>query len=164
MCLVVWGASTCAWLAQRSGPRVLYMDAWEDPFHLARAEDFLRRAFRAEVDEPADVDWFVMASHGKLSITRLKRARRTHPLTSEPHFDRLNYVTVFGGRWDVPLRPVVIASGALAAILFLSPRVRSWWRVRHNRCVRCGYSLVGLHDPRCPECGTQFSARNCLHR
>ncbi len=160
VCLVVWGLSAWAWFAQRDGPKVLYMDAWQDPFRLARAEDFFPKDFRAEVDEPADVDWFVMSAQGKLSITRLKRARRTNAVISEPHLDRLNYVRVFGGRWDVPLKPVAIASGALAAILFLSPRVRSWWRVRHNRCVRCGYCLAGLSDPRCPECGTHFSARH----
>jgi hypothetical protein len=27
------------------------------------------------------------------------------------------------------------------------------------RCVRCGYSLRGLTEPRCPECGTPFGVR-----
>lgn len=26
-----------------------------------------------------------------------------------------------------------------------------------NRCVRCGYLLCGLTEPRCPECGTPFN-------
>ena len=26
------------------------------------------------------------------------------------------------------------------------------------RCVKCGYSLRGLTEPRCPECGTEFTA------
>lgn len=25
---------------------------------------------------------------------------------------------------------------------------------RSMRCLKCGYSLRGLHEPRCPECGT----------
>ena len=27
------------------------------------------------------------------------------------------------------------------------------WRYRANRCMQCGYSLVGIGDHRCPECG-----------
>jgi hypothetical protein len=30
-------------------------------------------------------------------------------------------------------------------------------RRRGQRCVACGYSLTGLADPRCPECGTPVS-------
>jgi hypothetical protein len=29
-------------------------------------------------------------------------------------------------------------------------------------CVRCGYSLYGLDEPRCPECGTAFDPRLML--
>ncbi len=27
---------------------------------------------------------------------------------------------------------------------------------RRNECVQCGYSLRGLTEPRCPECGMAF--------
>jgi hypothetical protein len=33
----------------------------------------------------------------------------------------------------------------------MRPRYRSPWE-----CQVCGYTLYGLHDPRCPECGTAF--------
>ncbi len=29
-------------------------------------------------------------------------------------------------------------------------------RCRRNRCVHCGYSLIGLPGPRCPECGHEI--------
>ena len=29
-------------------------------------------------------------------------------------------------------------------------------RTRAGRCVRCGYLLTGLVNPRCPECGQGF--------
>lgn len=33
---------------------------------------------------------------------------------------------------------------------------KSFQRVAESRCVGCGYSLRGLREPRCPECGTEF--------
>jgi hypothetical protein len=33
---------------------------------------------------------------------------------------------------------------------------RSIRRAMPEFCVKCGYCLVGLKDPRCPECGTPF--------
>lgn len=37
-----------------------------------------------------------------------------------------------------------------------------WRRLRPRRpegcCAQCGYELVGLHNPRCPECGTDLRA------
>ncbi len=29
-------------------------------------------------------------------------------------------------------------------------------RAKPGRCYECGYLLVGLPEPRCPECGTPF--------
>ena len=31
-------------------------------------------------------------------------------------------------------------------------------------CPHCGYSLIGLRDLRCPECGTQFSIDELIRR
>jgi hypothetical protein len=43
----------------------------------------------------------------------------------------------------------------LSALVWLHNRYRPPLRAGH--CVRCGYDLRGLADPRCPECGTPFS-------
>lgn len=50
---------------------------------------------------------------------------------------------------------------AFVGIIFLnifSVAIRRWYWpiVVDYRCVRCGYLLVGLPEPRCPECGTPF--------
>ncbi len=36
---------------------------------------------------------------------------------------------------------------------------RNWQKLGHPLCANCGYDLVGLTDPRCPECGTPFDPR-----
>ncbi len=34
------------------------------------------------------------------------------------------------------------------------------WRCRNrNHCLACNYNLAGLTEPRCPECGIQFDAK-----
>jgi hypothetical protein len=35
-------------------------------------------------------------------------------------------------------------------------------RVRRGLCLHCGYSLQGLTEPRCPECGMPFAASDVV--
>jgi hypothetical protein len=42
---------------------------------------------------------------------------------------------------------------AWPALAFVRGPVRRWRRRREGRCTQCGYSLKGLPEPRCPECG-----------
>jgi hypothetical protein len=37
-------------------------------------------------------------------------------------------------------------------------RLRRDFRLAVGRCIRCGYTLDGLGEPRCPECGAPFNA------
>jgi len=79
----------------------------------------------------------------------------------------------FGGRihWSLPMSvpnkiPVYVTYIRLpvwlpVAVLMISPilwvRNKLWltrYRSRRNECVHCGYSLLHLPEPRCPECGT----------
>lgn len=82
-------------------------------------------------------------------------------------------VAAFGGRWAWNRNQPANAQ-ALAGITYV--RMPSWLpislmllaplryvfrgpvlerhRMRRNRCTMCGYSLKGLPEPRCPECGT----------
>jgi len=50
--------------------------------------------------------------------------------------------------------PVVLVGGvaaqAAAAVVALQD---------DRRCVKCGYFLIGLTEPRCPECGTEFDPK-----
>ena len=44
--------------------------------------------------------------------------------------------------------------GPEIVLLFLAVRLKH--REVKGVCVRCGYDLRGLPEPRCPECGTPF--------
>jgi hypothetical protein len=50
-------------------------------------------------------------------------------------------------------------------VVFFLPSVPLWWLDRRrwvvssSTCEHCGYSLIGLREPRCPECGQPFSIR-----
>lgn len=48
--------------------------------------------------------------------------------------------------------PVVVLLMYPAAAFVRGPFLR-WRRRRRGLCVRCGYDLTGLTEPRCPECG-----------
>ncbi len=58
---------------------------------------------------------------------------------------------------------VVLTVALTAAVLVWfvwSFGYRAGWRTARGappHCPRCGYSLVGLRQCRCPECGTEFS-------
>ena len=55
--------------------------------------------------------------------------------------------------------PFWLSTGALmlfAVIPVARGPLRRWWRIRHGRCVECGYDLRGTRSRRCPECGTRF--------
>jgi len=50
----------------------------------------------------------------------------------------------------------------IAALLLVYPTVvviRQRRRRRRNQCLKCGYNLTGLSEPRCPECGTPTGRR-----
>jgi hypothetical protein len=60
----------------------------------------------------------------------------------------------------------IVAVGAAAVVIIWLPSVHRLVRGRpvvgpdnlvRVTCPRCGYSLIGLRDLRCPECGTEFT-------
>lgn len=44
-----------------------------------------------------------------------------------------------------------------ATLWFLKRKIIQRYRRRRGLCLRCGYNLTGLPQPRCPECGTEFT-------
>ena len=57
-------------------------------------------------------------------------------------------------RWALVV--VSALSGCTAAYVFLASPIRSFVRQRRGQCLKCGYNLTGLTEPRCPECGNKW--------
>ncbi len=72
------------------------------------------------------------------------------------------YAGWFGRGGNVSVRAWV-GAGLAGAFLAVYPAVhffrviRLRRRLRDGLCLRCGYNLTGLPEPRCPECGTPIS-------
>jgi hypothetical protein len=93
-------------------------------------------------------------------------------MTSEHHRTRVRFVLLLPGPiilpllvwgvlaiWRVPLAgsPWWI----VAFVVAMGWLVRRGWNTAYaqahgDRCVGCGYLLIGLPQPRCPECGRDF--------
>ena len=62
-------------------------------------------------------------------------------------------------RDDLPrlLWHVAAWAAAALAMFYVAYRLGPVVRRLEGKCVRCGYMLRGLTEPRCPECGTAFN-------
>lgn len=58
------------------------------------------------------------------------------------------------GAWQTP----ALMAGVVLLIWVLLP-LRNRGVRRHDRCAQCGYSVEGLTQPACPECGNDLAAR-----
>lgn len=56
----------------------------------------------------------------------------------------------------IQLWPITLIGFVLCAYIGVLPLVRSRRRTARRLCLNCGYSLHGLTESRCPECGTPF--------
>ena len=53
----------------------------------------------------------------------------------------------------VPLWMPLLAFSIYPAVAFIRGPLRRRRRRKRGLCVKCGYNLTGLPEPRCPECG-----------
>lgn len=70
-------------------------------------------------------------------------------------------------QWYMYGKVSLVPLGALAftiLMFFLWRRAGRAVRRAEGRCERCGYSLQGLPEPRCPECGTPFTPSSAADR
>jgi hypothetical protein len=146
-------ASGALWVVSRGSGKILYCDRrLADEVHLLFIEAQPRFPTGPSISVYPDL--FVLANDGDLLIYRVA----VNVMTLPPDYPTLPppsplYTIMGSRRTTIPLLPtsivfLLIFMGALAA-----PLVRRTHRRRTNRCVHCGYSLVGNISGRCPECG-----------
>jgi hypothetical protein len=80
---------------------------------------------------------------------------------------------MFRGAEEILIGGVVCVGGAAAILVWVQAAHRfARRRPLHNtqdgaidlRCPSCGYRMVGLHESRCPECGTSYTLDELLAR
>ncbi len=65
----------------------------------------------------------------------------------------------------LPMEPFLWLAGALLLVSGGLLMLRGFWPPRQGHapyCAKCGYSLIGLDSPRCPECGTAISPKTTV--
>lgn len=67
----------------------------------------------------------------------------------------------FGTRIRFPVWVPLILFLTYPALASICRPLQTRRRRKRNRCVKCGYDLTGLPEPRCPECGATLVPSNC---
>lgn len=108
--------------------------------------------------------WQAAMVRGTLHVVHSEPlAQRQRITKSEKRFgpfyfkdNQIGMVHAWGG--GVPFwAPAVILLICPAAAMLAGP-LRRRKRRKRGQCLKCGYNLTGLPEPRCPECGTPFTA------
>ena len=58
----------------------------------------------------------------------------------------------------IPFGPLFFLFAAYPTLAFIRGPLRRYRRRKRGLCVKCGYNLTGLMEPRCPECGTKIKS------
>lgn len=82
------------------------------------------------------------------------KARRQLLGVSYNRYESLPNPPVFVDGWAVavPFWLLIVLLSAYPMSSFVRGPARKWRRRKRALCVRCGYNLTGLTEPRCPEC------------
>lgn len=65
-----------------------------------------------------------------------------------------NGLTLVRHRLAMPSYVAFTPAFVFPVLVVVRRPLRRWKRKRNGLCVKCGYNLSGVPEPRCPECGT----------
>ena len=133
-------ATAAVWLASHREPVVFHIpdtDQWEVGLAVLGG-----RCLGLCIDQTA-------ASHLAHSH-RSAWPRRSFHIKSLRHPIAGSWLSVGFPAW-LPL----LSFAAYPTLAFISGPLRRYRRRKRGLCVKCGYNLTGLPEPRCPECGEQ---------
>lgn len=99
---------------------------------------------------PVSLDWWVLAYRWDTVTLRPQTVERDKNRGRKATSHRLFWVA------RVHLWLLFVLFAAYPAIAFIRGPLRRYRRRSRGLCLRCGYSLRGLTEPRCPECSTDF--------
>jgi hypothetical protein len=145
---------------------VVAMASVKGRFHISRTQHL--DSVPRDTARTAAIGGVVLAS---LCVTEMLAAddpagftiRRVKPMFDEngrsPFFGDLRFVPLKNVGMTTLIMPfwfLFVVFVTYPAVAFIRGLLRRWRRRRRGLCVRCGYNLTGLTEPRCPECGGQI--------
>jgi hypothetical protein len=95
----------------------------------------------------------VMGTGGKLAPpTGIRKSAQWGPF----YVRSLNIGSIQSRGFGVPFWALGLLFAFYPSLALITGPIRRRRRRRRGLCLRCGYNLTGLPEPRCPECGTAF--------
>ena len=104
-------------------------------------------------DHPlTSASWQALGYLRFLQTGRYTAAARSHQIQTPAYAKMAGFPTI-KHHWGFPLWFPLIFFGAYPTLAFIRGPLRRYRRRKRGLCVKCGYNLTGLTEPRCPECG-----------
>src|SRR5262245_31692714 len=141
------------WLAQRSGPKVLYLDArysLQDVQLLEQLCVTRSRTGKAQPDRKGTTPWFCVTAEAD---TIRVRVLRIWPGVTLIGLTELGSTIEAVSSYSLPILPASAVLAAIGSVILFAPVLRRIRRTKRGLCTECGYLLTGLTSHRCPECG-----------
>ena len=140
---------------------------WSAKWRLWENDEYTYRIYIATSEKSAHISWSTIYAqkrgqrwrhHWKFGPVEYRSSALDFPDAYKKK--RLRDDTLYSGqssRWGsvrLPLWALFVLFTIYPARALIRGPLRRRYRRKHNLCLKCGYNLTGLTEPRCPECFT----------